>query len=745
MRICGIDCLRALIPALVAAWPGCSDEPPAWDGAFDTPVVRPEHSRPDFRRDTFINLNTRWDFAYDREDTGLDARWYERDDVWTDEIQLPYAWEAPLAGLVSAQTPYSPLKTMNAATYRGVAWYRLQLPGRLPRDEGLAWHLVLGAVDFAASVYVDGELAVEHEGGYDPFSVRLSDAASTIVIRVEDLTELAGHVQPVGKQGDAWYTRTSGIWQTVYLEQRPRVYLESLRVVPDPDNGRLLVSVTLNEAASGTVSLEARLDDKTAGTATTTFTSAASAQLTLPLSPIARWDVESPTLYDLDVRVRADREQEDLVHSYFGLRTVSTDWVPGHSPSDTQDPHQQHKAFFVNGKPRYLRCVLDQSYFPDGVYTAPSLAAIRADLQAAKSYGLNCIRLHIKPDEPVKYRLLDELGFYVVYDLPSLSIQAKNTPGFAGRQQFERALRRAITRDANHPSIILWVVFNENWGLGTTGSLLALDPIGENPEIQGWVRQMVKLVRELDPSRPVEDNSAGGIVGQYEHVDTDSNSFHLYNTDIAEWRVQVEEQADLTFPGSTANFVGGATQDGDPWWNSECSAKLTLDTDEPAVFCRLFGMFNELRRTPKLVGWTLTQLTDLEWETGGLLAYDRSTKADQCARHGVALADVMGDDAVIFDWLPGHQLKPSESVQVPLLFSRWSTASPATLTLTLRWGDDPSSAPVTFTAQPYQATSIANASVTAPASPGKHTLVAEVKDKAGERVCASWLEVVVAP
>jgi Glycosyl hydrolases family 2, sugar binding domain/Glycosyl hydrolases family 2, TIM barrel domain len=652
------------------------------------PIARPEHPRPDFRRDTFSNLNVVWDFAYDPDDIGVSEAWFERDDVWTDRVQLPYAWEAPLSGLVPAhEGSYSFAQTLQATTYRGIGWYRLRYPHGLDAEHGKTWYLVFGAVDFDATVWIDGRQAAHHRGGYDPFALDLGAAASEpfeIVVRAEDRTELDDRAQPVGKQGGAWYTRTSGIWQTVYLEQRPPVHLANVRIVPRQADGEIEVTPELSDAVPVTLRLDARLGDQAAGSSEVELSPGAS--VVLPLDPVESWDASHPRLYDLDIAVRAPGAAEDVVHSYFGLVDVKTDWLPGHAPSDTVEPAEQYRAFFVNGQPTYLSCVLDQSYYPDGIYTAPNLKRIRADLQFAKDLGFNCVRLHIKPDEPVKYRLLDELGFYVVYDIPSLDLQAKNVPGFVGRSYFEETLHRAMERDRNHPSVVAWVVFNENWGLMDTGSILNPSKLVDHPELQQWVRDMVAVARGIDPHRPVEDNSAGGIVQVFEHVDTDLNSFHYYGDDPAALRDFLEQQSLATYPGSSENFVGAGLQDGDPWWNSEIGSFSTFGASAgPKIFCDLFGIENELHRQPKLVGTVLTQLTDVEFELNGLLAYDRTQKPDLCSRDGVELRDVLGSESVAFDWLPGQVLQAGASVDVPLRVRQWSSAGIAERTLRVSW------------------------------------------------------------
>ncbi|TNF26227.1 MAG: hypothetical protein EP329_21540 [Deltaproteobacteria bacterium] len=736
------------LAVLLAVAGACGDDPapppPPWVPFAE--VARPEHPRPDLRRDTFVNLNTVWDFAYDPEDVGITEGWAGRDDVWTDRIQVPYAWEAPLSGLVPPHdAPYFAGEALAATTYRGVAWYRLALPEAPPVAAGYDWHLVFGAVDYTARVYVDGQLAGEHEGGYAPFSVNLSalagDAPPRIVVRVEDLTELADRAQPVGKQGGVWYTRTSGLWQTVYLERRPAVYLESYRVVPEPDAGRIVVRAVLAGGERAEVALVARLDGVEVGRTSGTVTGG-DGELPLPLDEVERWDTDHPTLYSLDLTVTGADGAPDVVHGYFGLTTVATGWLPGHGPDDGVAVADQYAALYVNGRPRYLRCVLDQSYYPDGVYTAPSVDRMRADLELARDLGFNCVRLHIKVDEPLKYRLADELGLFVVYDMPTLDIQARNPEGFAGRAKIEAMIRRAIARDANHPSVLAWVLFNENWGLMESGAFLAPTPLAESPSLQEWVREMVAMARALDPTRPVEDNSAGGIVEVFEHVDSDLNSFHQYSDEPGVFRSFLDAQAAAVFPGSAASYVGGGAQDGAPWLNSEVASYSAVGgSSGEAPYCDLFWLLNELRRQPKLVGYVVTQLTDVEYEENGLVTYDRGTRP-LCERAGVSLADLGADDVVVFEWLPEATVTAGATVEVPLSVSHWSSPETATRTVALGFGADGERVSAAVDATAFEPTST-TLTITAPATPGPAFLVAELLDADGAVVSKSRLAVTV--
>jgi hypothetical protein len=527
----------------------------------------------------------------------------------------------------------------------------------------------------------------------------------------------------------------------VYLEARPAAHLTSLRIVPDPAGARATVSVTTSTAEAAELRLTALLDGFEMGSASAVV-DAGRGTLELPLDRVELWDVDSPTLYTLSAELIGADGVVDRVASRFGLVTVESDWLPGHSPADTDDPAEQYRALYVNGEPRYLRCVLDQGYYPDGVYTAPSAEAIRADLERAKALGFNCIRVHVKVDEPLKYRLADELGLYVVYDMPTLDIRANNTgDAFAGRANVEQLFREAIARDANHPSIVTWVLFNENWGLMETGGISGATPLADSATNQAWLGEMVSLARELDPTRPVEDNSAGGgAVGVYEHLDTDLNTFHFYTADANIMREALDERAAQTFVGSSDSFVGGATQAGQPWMLSEFGAFSVIDGGDETL-CDLFPLLNEIRRQPKLTGYTLTQLTDVEYEENGLFTYDRRSK-DLCPRAGVELADLLADDFVAVELLPSTILGAGLTIDVAITITSWSIGALETWSVAASWDDDAPSANLDVELSPTQAltTSIA---IETPATTGAHTLVLELKDATGSVRARNRVDLVI--
>jgi hypothetical protein len=246
----------------------------------------------------------------------------------------------------------------------------------------------------------------------------------------------------------------------------------------------------------------------------------------------------------------------------------------------------------------------------------------------------------------------------------------------------------------------------------------------------------------------MEDHSAGGVVKVFEPVTGALNSFHYYGASAADYRAFLDAEAAGTFPGSPRNYVGGAVQTGAPWWNSEFASFSALGGGDASIYCDLFGLVNEMRRQPKLTGWVLTQLTDVEFELNGLVNYDRSPKADLCTRHGVGLADILGDDFVAFEWLPGQRVKAGATVDVPLVISEWSDRASRNdgdeHTVKLGWNGAKASAEAEVTVQPWGLVPLV-VSVKAPDVPGEYGLVAEMFEEAGHRAAANRLTVTVTP
>jgi len=445
---------------------------------------RPEYPRPDLRRPEWRNLNGEWEFAFDDGDRGLSEGWQERG-PFSRRIVVPYPFESALSGIADP----APHPTI---------WYRHTIHAERPRDGGRML-LHFGAVDWEATAWLNGRELGHHRGGYVPFSFdvtsALQDGENTLVLRVVDTLSMD---QPRGKQywGETptgiWYDRTSGIWQTVWLEPVPATFIRRLRLTPDLDRGVLRVEAEIDGDA-GSLSLEAVALEMGQPVARET-SPRGQAALELHIPQPRPWSPEWPHLYDLHLRLLDGERTVDRVESYFGLRKVSIDG----------------KSILLNNRPLYQRLVLDQGYWPDGQYTAPTDDALRADVLWARRFGFNGARKHQKVEDPRWLYWCDRLGFLVWGEIGNCGLYHYSPQAVANvRDEW----REAVARDYNHPCIITWVPFNESWGIWG---------VRDRPEVQEGVREVVDWTRSNDPTRPVIDNSG------WEHFDTDIADLHTY-------------------------------------------------------------------------------------------------------------------------------------------------------------------------------------------------------------------------
>jgi hypothetical protein len=655
----------------------------------ETPAIpRPEHPRPDFQREPWINLNGRWRFTFDPKNLGEQQRWHRlphpdlrgdspraTDDPFGKTIVVPFPWESFLSEIRDTE-------------YRGAAWYQrtLVVPaewGRPEADAGAAapvgessipgplggsgaaqWrlrpYLCFGAVDWNAKVWVDGRFVAEHSGGYTPFYLDLSRVLlpgrpATLTVRVYDACDAD---TLLGKQTYDWYTPSSGIWQTVWLEGRPSAHLHHVRITPHYPEGRATFTVRVHtaEGAGSDVRLRIRSDDGAFPEVETPLRiepglSEHVLEVTVP-EPRA-WSPEEPHLYDCTVHLDSERGEGDTVATYFGLRSVGRGAWAG----------KPYEYVCLNGEPVYLRGVLDQALHPDGLHTYPSDDAIRADVLATKHLGLNMLRCHIKVNEPRYYYWADRLGLLVMYDLPSASVY---TP--TARRNWEETFHAALERDGSHPSIFSWILFNETWGLEEH----------QTAPSWKWVRDMYDLAKQLDPTRLVEDNSAC----LYDHVITDLNTWHYYISSYDRAKRENERIVRETYEGSPFNFVSGRfghidasaahRQGTEPLLNSEYAGLGAPGGDKDISYSFKF-LTTELRRYDKVCGYVYTELTDIEWEHNGLLNYDRSPKEFGYDRfvEDMGVADLTGADFVGLDCAPCRTLPPGSRFSAPAFVAHW--------------------------------------------------------------------------
>ena len=580
--------LRLLVISFVlGAGPGplghASDAVVAWQ-VQDAPLLtrwaadvtpenaHPEYPRPQLRREAWLNLNGLWDYAIQPSQAEPAA--------YDGLILVPYPVESALSGVMRrADGQY--------------LWYRRTFG--VPADwSGQRVLLHFGAVDWEASVWVNGEEVGSHRGGYDPFTFditeALADAATNeLVVRVWDPTDRGS--QPSGKQmtepHGIWYTPVTGIWQTVWLEPVPGHHIEGLELVPDVEAGRLRLTVRSAAApATHSVSATALAD----GVQVAAATGAPGQALDLVIADARLWSPQEPFLYDLHVELLDAETVADRVESYFGMRSIALD----------RDEHGVTRLS-LNGEPSFQYGLLDQGYWPDGLYTAPSDEALRYDLEVTKQLGFNMVRKHVKVESARWYYWADRLGLLVWQDMPNGGAHAGFGQGEAYRSpesaaQFELELERIVDALHHHPSIVMWVIFNEGWGQYDT-------------------ERLSQWLEAHDPTRLV--NSASG----WNDMGTGAvNDIHAYPGPAAP-PLEPGRAAVLGEFGGLGLAVSGHTwQDEDNWgYRSFDTAQALTD-----AYLELLQALRYLTGEAGLAAAVYTQTTDVEVEVNGLMTYDRA-------------------------------------------------------------------------------------------------------------------------
>jgi hypothetical protein len=698
-------------------------------------IPKPEHPRPDASRPFWSNLNGRWEFRFDSKDEGAHAGWEKPGAGGYDRtIVVPFPWESELSGI----------HQLNDATKIG--WYRRRftVPKSFPADQRVWLHF--GAVDWRALVWVNGRKVAEHEGGYTPFEADITgalarDSENVLVVRAFDPTDPG---LPTGKQV-GWYTPSSGIWQTVWLEARPKTYIAGFHVVTTIQPA--VVRFTVDVAGSDNVKyqLALRADEPNVERASVTIEPGASSRrepgheqpnaavtLECEVQNPELWTPENPRLYDVALELKDGAGKLiDSIQTYFGLRMIS----------HAKYGDETFERVLLNGKPIYLRAALDQSFNPKGLYTAPDDDFFKRDMIIAKAMGLNGLRIHIKPDEPRRLYWADHIGVLILEDMPNTWRQS-----LPARAAWERTMREAVVRDRNHPSIIAWVAFNETWGLGKP------EDYQKDRDTQAWVAKMVEVVRGLDGhDRLVEDNSPCN----YDHiVNTDLNSWHFYIDNHDRARRHIEDVVAKTQPGSGFNYCPGQTQTNLPLINSEYGA-VSAGGGDRDVSWGLRDLTTQLRRHRKIQGFVYTELTDIEWEHNGLVNYDRTPKL---FGYDTWLPDMqpnelLGADFIGFDAPPAIVGKPGQTLTIPIFVSHYSDRQHP---VKLRWwvsGYDsradsrtvviPNSIPISW--RPYDVVDLEPLKVTLPDYPFVGALCLTLRDEQNQRFAANFVNLVVKP
>jgi beta-galactosidase/beta-glucuronidase len=582
-------------------------------------IPRSEYPRPQFVRADWLCLNGEWEFEIDQGDSGLDRGLAER--PLSSKITVPFCPESELSGI-------------NNRDYLNVVWYRRQVT--IPA----AWgdqHVLLHfqACDYDTTVWVNGVEVGRHRGGSTPFSFNLSKVAKagetiTILVRARDSHTTP---QPRGKQSRVYgpfgpiYYRTTGIWQTVWLEPVPAYALKRPRLTPDVANSAIHLVQPLSAGKTG-LRLRATLkDDK--GEIVTVETPADqdfAAQITLPIPDERRrlWSIPDPHLYDLDISLLdTDGTVIDHATSYAGLRSVTI----------------EGKAVKINGEIIFQRLVLDQGYYPDGILTAPNDDALRADIILSMEAGFNGARLHQKVFEERFLYYADKLGYLVWGEFPDWGVSDGGNEYDHQRQtaSFITEWLEELERDYSHPAIIGWCPLNETWQ--TIGDrIVDLDVV---------TRGMFLAAKAMDTTRPVLDTSG------YAHriAESDVYDSHDYEQVVEKFRANhaglADENPFLNKPEerrpedkgkATSIPYGGqpyfVSEFGGIWWNP--NAKEGEDSwgygNRPKSLdefhARFDGLFSTLLDDPKMFAYCYTQLTDVYQEQNGIYTFDRKPKFD---------------------------------------------------------------------------------------------------------------------
>jgi hypothetical protein len=534
--------------------------------------VHPEYPRPQLRREKWQNLNGLWQLAFAKQG---EAAPLGKD--LPEQILVPFPVESALSGFMKRAERL---------------WYRRLFT--VPADwAGQRVLLHFGAVDWEAVVWVNGKKLGEHRGGYDSFSFDITDALKEggeqeVVVGVWDPT--SSGTQPRGKQvnnpSGIYYTPSTGIWQTVWLEPVPAAHIESLKIIPDVPGQKVTVTVQTHGTAAGD---SLRVAWRVHGEAERQIGKVGT-PVELRLSDVKLWSPESPFLYDLRAELVQDGKVVDAVDSYFGMRSIAV------GPDD-----KGVNRLLLNGKPVFQVGPLDQGFWPDGLYTAPTDEALKFDIEMTKKLGFNVTRKHVKVEPDRWYYWCDKLGLLVWQDMPSgdRSVPDRKpdlvrTPESA--RQYELELRRMIDGLQNHPSIILWVVFNEGWGQFDT------------PRITAWTKKH-------DPTRLVDCAS-----GWNDHPGVgDVHDAHVYPGPGAP-PVEKKRAAVLGEFGGLGLGVDGHTWATKNWSYQGTSSKAELTRKYENLLRRAY----RLRDEAGLAAAIYTQITDVETEINGLLTYDRA-------------------------------------------------------------------------------------------------------------------------
>ena len=595
-----------------------------WITAFAIP--RAEYPRPQFERNAWINLNGEWTYSFDFGGSGLEREWF-KSTGFDQKIIVPFCPESKLSGV-------------EYKDFINHMWYHRTIS--IPQDWANKQVLLnFGAVYYKSEIYIDGVFVARHFGGTSSFQVDITPyvkAGQThnLVVYVE--SDVRGTHQPSGKQNLQFasygcnYTRTTGIWQTVWMEAVHPEGLQSVQMIPDIDQQQLIIRPRFYKELGG--KLEVTLKDNGKVVSKETVAANSLSTVILPVKKMKTWSPENPFLYDVELRV-IDKAGNvvDEVKSYAGMRKV----------------HIEGKKIYLNNQPYYQRLVLDQGFYPDGIWTAPSDEALKKDIQLSMEAGFNGARLHQKVFEERFYYWADKLGYLTWGEASSWGMDCND---IETARNFITEWTEIVERDRNHPSILIWTPTNEEFW-------------PDRVQYPRLMQDLYKLTKAIDPTRPFHGTSGGS------HIATDIWTVHNYEQDPAKlkdllyndgklmeapkWEIQLMPKNigfnglkytdQYTFPQYKHDMPYLIDEFGGIKWNPSQQMESAQNTSwgygEPPhsleeFYTRLEGLVNTvLSLSDHVWGYCYTQLTDVEQEQNGIYYYDRSPKFDMKRIHAI--------------------------------------------------------------------------------------------------------------
>ena len=581
-------------------------------------MYRTEYPRPQLVRESWLNLNGQWDFEFDDENVGKKEKWFKKEKTFSQKIQVPFAYQTKLSGI-------------DEASFHDHVWYKKTF--EVPTDMlGKRIKLHFGAVDYRATVYLNGEMVGAHEGGHTSFSFDITDyltgGLEELTVAVWDPS--TDETIPRGKQfweeqsAAIWYTRTTGIWQTVWLEAVAETHLEKLRFTPLFDSGDVKIEFELTQAYLGK---KVHIDISFKGehvVSQTVSPQEAYTRLTVNLfnRKIFRteyhnlgwsWSPEAPNLFDVTLKVSSVNDTTiDEVSSYFGMRKI----------------HTENGMVYLNNKPYYQKLVLDQGYWPEGLLTAPSDDALKLDIQLAKEMGFNGCRKHQKVEDPRFMYWADTLGYLVWGECAASTSYSEDAVARLTGEWLE-----ILERDYNHPSLVAWVPINESWGV---------PHVCNNQAQQQHTLAMYHMIKSLDTTRLVISNDGWEMtktdicaIHNYNHGQADEVEKYAYYKEVLETKEEILNAK----PADRNIYTGEYTHQGEPILLTEFGGVgykvgeevgwgYTSVTNEKDYLEDYKRIMEAVFASNILHGYCYTQLTDVEQEINGILTYDRKPKCD---------------------------------------------------------------------------------------------------------------------